>query len=94
MNREVAGVSVRRDPGIHDEDRAKGRTALSLPAPWGRIHFVGIGGIGMSGIAEILIEGDMSSVPPGLAGQAHDGRRMPPAKSRLRGDTSAGSLLR
>ena len=31
------------------------RTATKLPIDIGSIHFVGIGGIGMSGIAEVLL---------------------------------------
>ena len=42
-------VDARDKPG-HDE----GENTMRLPREIGPIHFVGIGGIGMSGIAEVL----------------------------------------
>src|SRR4029077_8641138 len=45
-------------PGIDQDrpghDEANARRTMRLPREIGPIHFVGIGGIGMSGIAEVL----------------------------------------
>src|SRR5450755_1310784 len=56
---------MRRRPGIVDLRRTASalrrvrdtmqRNSMKLPTDIGPIHFVGIGGIGMSGIAEVLI---------------------------------------
>ena len=43
-------MDARDKPG-HD---GEGENAMRLPREIGPIHFVGIGGIGMSGIAEVL----------------------------------------
>jgi len=37
--------------------------ATKVPFDTGPIHFVGIGGIGMSGIAEVLLEARSKSIP-------------------------------
>ncbi len=61
-----SGVARRRRParrsgvarGECDTDRAKtarGSDRMKLPRDIGPVHFVGIGGIGMSGIAEVLV---------------------------------------
>src|SRR3981189_3955430 len=41
-------------PGPHGEQTEPTEPAMRLPREIGPIHFVGIGGIGMSGIAEVL----------------------------------------
>src|SRR6266481_4142486 len=45
-------VDARDEPG---HDGATARRTMRLPREIGPIHFVGIGGIGMSGIAEVLV---------------------------------------
>ena len=39
-------------------------TEINLPAPPARVHFIGIGGIGMSGLAAVLHDKAMSSPGP------------------------------
>jgi UDP-N-acetylmuramate--alanine ligase len=39
----------------HDGGKSRGQIKMKLPRDIGPIHFVGIGGIGMSGIAEVLM---------------------------------------
>ena len=47
--------------------------ATKLPTEMGPIHFVGIGGIGMSGIAEVLIEAGLYGA--GLRPEGHQNHR-------------------
>ena len=86
-------ISSRAAAGGSNGRRAGGRRMRALPLDIGTIHFVGIGGIGMSGIAEILhnlgysVQG--SDIADGgnvrrLAGARHPGRDRPPRRESRR----------
>src|SRR6056297_1099033 len=74
-------VAVLRPAPWRGHDRDRGRLAMNaatkLPTDVGPIHFVGIGGIGMSGIAEVLLN-------HGYAVQGSD-LKSTPITERLRG---------
>ena len=77
--------------------------ATKLPGDVGLIHFVGIGGIGMSGIAEVLLNhgyrvqgSDLKSTPitrrlEELGAHIFEGQRA--SRYRVRVDLPVGSIL-
>ena len=87
--RRPAGRSRRAPAAARCARRTAGRDALmrGLPLDIGAIHFVGIGGIGMSGIAEIL-----HNLGYTVQGSRHRRERQRPAPARASASRSRSAI--